>query len=529
MTRAMIANIGALWLMSTLLILQVSLERLGTYWGMTDAIIPFLVLGGILTGVMWVLTRLGVSARQATVVTLFTAYMLFQYQGLVIDLGAYWPLVVIIGTCGAVGWLVLRDLKYATISFLVAVFIMLPVTFLYALSIGGRYIQTYDLAALPVKQVLLDRPSNINDAQKPDIYFIVHDAYAGPDTLRDLFGHDNDGIIDDLRQRGFYVADQSKSYYSQTMLSISSTLNLNYFQDDIKLPHTEFADRGPAVDYFLRPRLTRFLKQEGYQLEVISSGYDLDFSFNSDDLDIRDKEFQVRVGPTLINRSPLYPLLTMIFGGDRHFLNPYRDHYDLIVEQEDEFLTEIAEKSDKPRFFFVHFLLPHPPFVFNADGTFADYSYLMPFSYTDGKHNQFTELYDGGSWNTHYRHAYVEQLKYANRQMTEYVDGILAQKGDRPKIIMIQGDHGSRLEEDFSSLENSNESEIFDIMNAVYFSDGKYDALTRDISPVNVMRVMMNKYFGFDFKKLEDRQWFSTWRKPYEFQETHSTKAESEK
>lgn len=523
MTRSMLANIGALWLMSALLILQVSLERLGTYWGITDAAVPFLIFGATLVSVMFLLKLSGVAARQATVLTLFSTFLLFQYGEMVIELGPYWPLLIIGATCGVVGFLVLKDQKYASILFLIFVFLMLPATFLYSLSIGGRYLQTYDLDDLPPQQALLNHPSKTKDALKPDIYFIVQDAYAGPETLKALFAHDNTNILSYLRQRGFYVADQSKAYYSQTMLSISSTLNLNYFQDDIKLPHTEFADRGPAVDYFLRPRLTRFLKNEGYQLEALSSGYDLDLTFDEDNLDIRDQEFQVRVGPTLVNRTPFYPLLTMVFGGDRHFLNPYRDHYDSILAQEDDLLKGVVRSSDKPRFFFVHFLLPHPPFVFNEDGSFADYSYLMPFSYTDGKHNKYTELYDGGDWNAHYHNAYIEQLKYANRQMMEYVDGILNHKTNRPKVIIIQGDHGSRMEEDFSSLENSNESEIFGIMNAVYFSDKQYGALTRDISPVNVMRIMVNKYFGFHFKKLENKQWFSTWGEPYAFQEAHET------
>lgn len=54
-------------------------------------------------------------------------------------------------------------------------------------------------------------------------------------------------------------------------------------------------------------------------------------------------------------------------------------------------------------------------------------------------------------------------------------------------------------------------------MNAIYFSDGAYEGFTQDISPLNVMRLMMNHYFATDMPLVENRSWFSSWRQPYRF------------
>jgi hypothetical protein len=65
-------------------------------------------------------------------------------------------------------------------------------------------------------------------AQPPDIYYIILDEYARGDVLRQVHGFDNIRFLDALRQRGFYVAAKARSNYSQTRLSLPSSLSMDY-------------------------------------------------------------------------------------------------------------------------------------------------------------------------------------------------------------------------------------------------------------------------------------------------------------
>lgn len=65
----------------------------------------------------------------------------------------------------------------------------------------------------------------------PDVYYIILDGYGREDILRDYYDFDNSAFIDTLASKGFYVAGESRSNYSQTAMSLPSSLNINYLKD----------------------------------------------------------------------------------------------------------------------------------------------------------------------------------------------------------------------------------------------------------------------------------------------------------
>jgi len=73
--------------------------------------------------------------------------------------------------------------------------------------------------------------ADVHAEVKPDIYYIVLDAYSREDVLAERFDFENAAFLDELRERGFYIAEQSSSNYLRTIFSITSTLNLNYLQN----------------------------------------------------------------------------------------------------------------------------------------------------------------------------------------------------------------------------------------------------------------------------------------------------------
>lgn len=516
--------IVAFGLLAAYFSLDAVMERLGTYWGISEFILPFVILLVLQIAAFLLLSWLGMKRNKSLCLTLFTFFSLFQCGHLVDEgLGlrvsvAVMAAILVIGSICLARIPRFREIFRAALLLYMAIFFCLNVV----KSSVHLTKNMYDLSAMPEKADLLDQ-ARVNPETAPDIFFIVQDAYASADTLQRLFGIDNRPFISYLRDKGFYVAEASHSSYSQTMLSIASTLNLDYIQNDIILPHTDFSDRRPAIDHFMRPRLVEFLMANGYDIRMASTGYDLDIDPARQEYDIRARDFDLSAADILINRTPVYGFLDMVFGRDREFINPHRKHHQNIADQY-AFLTRNAAmgESDRPRFIYAHILLPHPPFVFDSTGGFNVSGNLDEFSYKDGAYNGHSHLYEGG-WNDYYKQGYARQVAAANHFLTGFIDTTLAQPSARPRIIIIQGDHGSRLKKNFDSLEKSDPAEIFGIINAVYFLDGNYEGFRPDTSPVNSVRLMVNRYYGANLPMLDNHSWFSPWRRPYKFTEVEKS------
>lgn len=67
-----------------------------------------------------------------------------------------------------------------------------------------------------------------SQCDKPDVYLVLLDGYAGQRQLTEEFGFANDAFYKELRQSGFYVSPDSWSNYTSTPFSISSLLNMKY-------------------------------------------------------------------------------------------------------------------------------------------------------------------------------------------------------------------------------------------------------------------------------------------------------------
>src|SRR5262249_16131311 len=111
------------------------------------------------------------------------------------------------------------------------------------------------------------------------------------------------------------------------------------------------------------------------------------------------------------------------------------------------------------KFVFVHILAPHPPFVFDANGEAIDPKGFLNFSDASCLLEQ--------NRREEYIRGYTAQLQYVNRRVMESIDAILRQSS-RPPIIILQGDHGSRMNLDWDSRARSDLREPFSILNAYY-------------------------------------------------------------
>src|SRR5690606_37577348 len=138
------------------------------------------------------------------------------------------------------------------------------------------------IALLPVVQIEIDRhrlsnqtitvtniqlPSSdktLIDAQKPDIYYLIFDKYAGVNTLTNFYDYDNQPFLNQLRQREFFVAEDSHANYPKTTFSLSSTRNYDYLQNLINAEDPAISDATTAAPLLSNNRVAKTLKQLGY-------------------------------------------------------------------------------------------------------------------------------------------------------------------------------------------------------------------------------------------------------------------------
>ena len=244
------------------------------------------------------------------------------------------------------------------------------------------------------------------DADKlPNIYFIMCDSYPRADYLQSYFGMDNSPFLVGLRERGFYIAERSRSNYPNTMPSLVSTLDLEYL-DNALAP-------GGWDEYYpeLIPRIqdnfvVRSLRARGYEYVAIASGlFPTDMTGADRYIHPGDKpytEYQQR----LIEITPVRSIFNRMKKPHHHRLAPFI--FDTL---------EGLRRNERPMFVFAHVLLPHLPHGYDAEGNIRlDYP-----PYKEGW-RQMTEL--------------------VNRRLTEIVDTI--QRHEPNSIIIIEGDHGPR-------------------------------------------------------------------------------------
>ncbi len=337
----------------------------------------------------------------------------------------------------------------------------------------------------------------------PDIYYIVPDAYARSDVLRQVFSHDNRDFLDFLTARGFHVDHASVSNYNQTYLSLASSLNFAYLQDIeplAKLNGSRAVSRIPLRMLIYHSRVIESLKKLGYAFVTFPSGYHAT-SFDNADVLIQNRWTPSEFQDGLIAMTPVPGLLALLVGKDQ-----YDWHRQRVLNVLDN-LDRVAGELRQPVFVFAHLFSPHPPFVFDPEGGASRAS--RPFTTDDGSH---FFLRHGGSVEE-YVEGYTSQVAFLNRRLAAAVDRIL-EKSSTPPIIIIQSDHGSGFRMHHESLEKTDLRERFPILNALYLP-GFEDQLPAGLSPVNTFRVVLNHYFGAELELLEDRSYFATWSTPY--------------
>ena len=303
--------------------------------------------------------------------------------------------------------------------------------------------------AASIAQTLVRRPHVVLDKQvsgtrqvtaRPNIYYLVFDAYTRADILQEVFEYDNAPFISALESRGFFVASRSYANYGFTYHSLASSLNFAYLDTVARDVGGTSLNQEPLYRMIRENRAMAFLKSQGYRLFCFTTSFGPG-EIKNVDRSLGFKESTSEFRSALLGLTPLPLFFDLGAGGSQygahraHILDAFR------VLRESPLL-------EGPFFFFVHLLSPHPPFVFGPDGEPVEPGYL--YSTLDGDRMPGAGVEAIPDYLVRYR----AQLAFINKKIIEAIDAILS-RSTGPPIIILQGDHGSRAYAEFDHPEAS--------------------------------------------------------------------------
>jgi hypothetical protein len=308
---------------------------------------------------------------------------------------------------------------------------------------------------------------------KPDVYYIIVDGFASPETIND-WGVNDQQIWNDLKAAGFYVVPRAACNYDRTQFSVASSLSMQYL-DAARLsgPKNEFQNLHTYIRVMQDSAVVRLFKQLNYRFINLGST-PVNFIARADE-NVNYQPWDY-FGESLASLTPLmavesqYPLISAL-----------EAQVKLSTNQQ---LPSVVE-TNGPKFVLMHSQLPHWTILFDAKGR------LVPVN----EHN--LKLFN---WGTPF--SYYQQWRYSSTVLKGWIDEILKKPGPKP-IIIVQSDHGPTV----VSFKNDDEyyNQHMRILNAYYFPGQSNKGLYPTITPVNSFRVLFNDYFNAHLPILPDK------------------------
>jgi hypothetical protein len=348
--------------------------------------------------------------------------------------------------------------------------------------------------------------------EKPDIYYIVLDRYTNNTVLREQFSFDNSPFTSFLKDNGFHVNEEAYTSYPYTTMSIASTLN-GIYTNELVAPFKDKAVQSRTLYHNLiwQSSVIKALKNAGYTYHSIGSNYGASYKAPlaehehtwTHHLKIFGFNKYLRgIEALSFSNSPYYPLSQMTTSWWPLKI-AVREHADNIRDQIKALQDLSGQQDAGGRFIFAHILVPHDPYIFNADGSFSDNS---------GNDNAGRLIKD----------KYLGQVQFINTKMQEIISSAQANSGGEA-IIILNSDEGpypsvlnATFEQPDATVDNLGRGGTgadmttwpndylrmkFGIQQAVHIPNATPSDLAH-LSSVNVFRIVLNRYLGYELDYL---------------------------
>lgn len=350
--------------------------------------------------------------------------------------------------------------------------------------------------------------------ETPDVYYIVLDAYSRYDRLMEK-GYDNSYFEEELKDRGFVIPLCGESNYNWTILSVGSTLNLDYWNTlGILESNLSYKTMKTMLEPYLKDSIVRekfhkygykfvtsqviypFLDiqdsdiyyKEKFATEYVSQEYIETMRFQElfvESTFLRVLSEIVQANTKVKNQLP-EPLLLLIHPlGLNLDTDVYGGKYYINYQINKSTLDFLEESVNIPgrKFVYSHLLVTHTPYVFSENGDFTDSNALS-------------------------QKGYQIQLTYLNERIINIVDKILVESKS-PPIIILQADHSDMLD---GITNNKN-------FQAYYFPGVKEIDFDKNFSNVNTFRFVFSRFFNEPYELLPNHVFFYDFKDPVIFQE----------
>jgi Sulfatase len=354
-------------------------------------------------------------------------------------------------------------------------------------------------------------PTSATELVKPDIYYIVLDRYTNQTVLKDVLGFDNSSFLGRLRDNNFVVRPNAYGPYPYTSSSVGSTLNIDFLDDVARAARGDTRETQTALfELAARGTAVKAMKDLGYHYTAVGSWFGVSNSAPLADETLYDwSTLRVLGGrrnlgelETEVMRSSMYSYLfkteqSSIVNKVASYTS--QDHAELATYQIEQ-LQNLASSTAGGRFIFAHLLMPHDPYVFNADGSRSTYSET---SENDGRSGA---------------EKYTQQVAFINDQVLHVID-LIKKNSNNTALIVLQSDEGFYPQ---VLLGTPNGESQYDVQTgdmtkwsdeylrakygvlAAYHLPGVPEPELKHITSTNIFRVILNNYFGYNLPYLPD-------------------------
>lgn len=337
----------------------------------------------------------------------------------------------------------------------------------------------------PKKSLVKDQQESIYRAlqikptassQLPHVIWLILDMYPSSASLQEAWQFSNP-LDDWLRQQGFFVARHAQSSYNYTPFSISAELNMHAFDDYTQGDAVQAKDQVSAILRMKSNPVFRFFQDQQYRIDNYSL---FDYAASP----TRGWTFFGDLPERLLNDRTLLASLKRDIGWklDRSLLKTTEENdsiqihrevdrtharYQELIQNWQGSLVSIKD-AQQPVFSVFHVMLPHEPFLYDSSGALIYRSYNTDPS------------------------DFIGQVMHTNVLLKEWIRQCLALQDQRRLLLIVQGDHGYKYEEEdrrFTTESNR-------ILLAVYDSQQQYDQWTEEVNGTDLFRILLNQYFG---------------------------------
>ncbi len=363
----------------------------------------------------------------------------------------------------------------------------------------------------------------------PNVYFIIVDSTLRNDAFKRFFDNqdkDYDDFLNYAKGQGFYVVKNAYSNFPVTATSIPSTLNMDFMAwDNLRGPE-DIRKRTYSYNYktvlqALRGynAVTSAFKARGYKIYHTNNGFLPPSScagYEDECIAKKKKYLFSQQELSFIKMTPINYIMDKIAINYGHttpndFIPDFRD--DTIVYFHSFQPRDIPEympaKSDKPFFWFVHTMGMHN-LAFDKNC-----NYFHPISAAGKNPAQCNKkLYAGCGLFEVYR----QQLSCMFSQLRFAIDSIIER--DPEAIIIVQGDHGSSINNNFRERPGnlwteSDIHEVFSILNIIRCPKDCQAMLYDNITPVNTFRVIFSYIDDKKYSLLPDVSYIAVYKNWY--------------